>query len=402
MSSSFMAQLPWIGEATTLGWACDETAKSYMKFIRMRIDHILPLRGWHIGTLKEFYPRARSLLGLNINKGSEICVRFRIPGTKNAFLPFHEVLCTTLHELAHCEISRHDASFWALYYDLVRECERLETALVAQGAPLYPPQTEPQDGIGTKQPKPRAPQSKSNKRNPKTPAASDGTRYGGLATIHTIRDSLNAGPAQPVFTGKGHRLGSSNPPVSGRPSTPSRLDLRSIMASAAEQRLRLKRLTAEATPAHSSHAPPEEEEGLPDVIPPSQAKLQDNSWCCARCGSWNEKNLTTCAACTDVVEDEVGTNAAGDLFLSLLEAPSLPSASPVRKRSRLYDEELPWACAHCTLLNEDTFSQCEMCGAVRTDAGMKPATATVSPVVGVKRSTHLNNEVTVIVSDDDL
>ncbi|KPI90831.1 hypothetical protein ABL78_0064 [Leptomonas seymouri] len=138
MSNAFMAQLPYIGTTSTLGWHNDPLAQSYMEHIVRRARVLLPRRGWRVGIIKEFYPRGASLLGLNVNAGSEVCLRFRVPGKRNEFLPFHEVLCTALHEFTHCMHSRHDRVFWNSYYDLVKECEALEVAMLQKGEALYP------------------------------------------------------------------------------------------------------------------------------------------------------------------------------------------------------------------------------------------------------------------------
>ncbi|KEG10979.1 hypothetical protein DQ04_03091050 [Trypanosoma grayi] len=121
-----------IGVATTLGWENDECAKEYMQQLLVRGHVILSAHNWKIKHLKEFYPRSARLLGLNVNKGDEVCVRFRSPGAKKTFLPFHEVLCTLLHEIAHCRYSRHDRYFWELYAQLVIECERLEVRMASE------------------------------------------------------------------------------------------------------------------------------------------------------------------------------------------------------------------------------------------------------------------------------
>ncbi|RNF11514.1 hypothetical protein TraAM80_00841 [Trypanosoma rangeli] len=126
-----LAKYNTIGAATTLGWAKDDYAQEYMQRLQVRAHPILLAHKWKIKHLKEFYPRSARLLGLNVNKGDEVCVRFRAPGAKTTFLPFSEVLCTLLHEIAHCRYSRHDKYFWGLYSQLVMECEQLEVGMVS-------------------------------------------------------------------------------------------------------------------------------------------------------------------------------------------------------------------------------------------------------------------------------
>nr|CCC54043.1 conserved hypothetical protein [Trypanosoma vivax Y486] len=115
-----------IEQSSTLGWSNDETAKRYLEQLLALGHRILVAHSWKIKNLKEFYPRSARLLGLNVNKGEEVRIRFRRPGAKNTFLPFEEVLCTLLHEIAHCEVSWHNGQFWKLYSKLVAECEQLK------------------------------------------------------------------------------------------------------------------------------------------------------------------------------------------------------------------------------------------------------------------------------------
>lgn len=127
-----------VGQISTLGLINDNIAQGYMTHIMQRLELLLESREWYINHLKEFYPRSLRLLGLNVQKGKEICIRFRVPGSKSQFLPFSEVMCTVLHELVHCVYSRHDKSFWEMYGRLVAECEVLEVQLLEKGIPLYP------------------------------------------------------------------------------------------------------------------------------------------------------------------------------------------------------------------------------------------------------------------------
>lgn len=127
-----------VGQFSTLGLVNDDIAQGYMTHIMQRLELLLESRDWYIHHLKEFYPRSLRLLGLNVQKGKEVCIRFRVPSCKSKFLPFSEVMCTVLHELVHCVHSRHDKSFWEMYGRLVAECEALEVQLLEKGFPLYP------------------------------------------------------------------------------------------------------------------------------------------------------------------------------------------------------------------------------------------------------------------------
>ena len=42
---------------------------------------------------------------------------------------FEHVMCTMLHEMAHCAVGPHNSAFWKLYHELVAECEALEVEM---------------------------------------------------------------------------------------------------------------------------------------------------------------------------------------------------------------------------------------------------------------------------------
>ena len=62
------------------------------------VKPIMRQRAWRVGTLCEFYPQQRNLLGLNINQGQKICLRLRYPSDHGQFLPIEQVVDTMLHE----------------------------------------------------------------------------------------------------------------------------------------------------------------------------------------------------------------------------------------------------------------------------------------------------------------
>ncbi|CUG80422.1 metallopeptidase, putative [Bodo saltans] len=108
---------------TTLGWSNDAKAMEYMKELVLRADPILRAHGWRVYLYFLFFPKDMRLLGLNVNRGQEVCIRFRRPTDRNSFFPLEAVVGTMLHELVHCKISPHNKSFWALYNTLVSEEE---------------------------------------------------------------------------------------------------------------------------------------------------------------------------------------------------------------------------------------------------------------------------------------
>uniref|UniRef100_A0A803MFQ3 WLM domain-containing protein n=1 Tax=Chenopodium quinoa TaxID=63459 RepID=A0A803MFQ3_CHEQI len=66
-------------------------------------------------------PKGNELLGLNVNRGVEVKLRLQRPGRKLEFYSFHEVLDTMLHELFHNAHGPHNASFYQLWDQLIKE-----------------------------------------------------------------------------------------------------------------------------------------------------------------------------------------------------------------------------------------------------------------------------------------
>ncbi|KAI9802232.1 MAG: hypothetical protein M1825_002953 [Sarcosagium campestre] len=90
------------------------------------VKPVMRQRGWRVGTLREFYPTERNLLGVNWNRGQEICLRLRYPSDERQFLPLEQVVDTMLHELSHIVHDKHDAKFHALWQQLRDEQEGLQ------------------------------------------------------------------------------------------------------------------------------------------------------------------------------------------------------------------------------------------------------------------------------------
>ncbi|KAJ2558024.1 hypothetical protein EV175_001003 [Coemansia sp. RSA 1933] len=82
-------------------------------------------RGWKVTTLREFFPRNSSLLGLNVNHGLEIRIRLRPAQDRSQFLRYEDLLGTMLHELVHIVRGPHDAEFYKILDELKAEAEVL-------------------------------------------------------------------------------------------------------------------------------------------------------------------------------------------------------------------------------------------------------------------------------------
>lgn len=109
--------------------ARSDQALDLLHKISALVKPIMKNHGLKVGTLCEFYPKNKSLLGLNVNHGVKICLRLRFPSNENDFLPFESILGTALHELSHNKFGPHDAKFYKYLDELTKEME----LLMAQG-----------------------------------------------------------------------------------------------------------------------------------------------------------------------------------------------------------------------------------------------------------------------------
>lgn len=95
----------------------------------MQVQPILRKRQWTVPIVREFFPDRKELLGLNVNgrRGTtdEIRIRLRPAHAPSAFLDFHAVLGTLLHELVHNVRGPHDAEFYKILDELWTDAEDL-------------------------------------------------------------------------------------------------------------------------------------------------------------------------------------------------------------------------------------------------------------------------------------
>lgn len=133
--------------STLMGLPRNDEALQRLKKIASMTKPIMRNRGWRLPVLAEFFPAQPELLGrwtenstgslryrlldltlfigLNVNRGSKICVRLRYAGDKTQFMPFESVLDTFLHELSHNIHGPHDDKFHALWNQLRSDLEDL-------------------------------------------------------------------------------------------------------------------------------------------------------------------------------------------------------------------------------------------------------------------------------------
>lgn len=104
-----------------------QMARDLLERLRAATAKVVEKRKWRVGVLKEFYPKNKSLLGLNVNRGSSIMIRLRDGDDQFSFLPWHSLLGTLVHELTHNEIGEHSAEFYRAVDKLYDEVEASST-----------------------------------------------------------------------------------------------------------------------------------------------------------------------------------------------------------------------------------------------------------------------------------
>ncbi|KAJ2358184.1 hypothetical protein GGF43_000988 [Coemansia sp. RSA 2618] len=100
-------------------------ALQLLQRVAAQVRPIMQTRSWRVPVLREFYPRTPNLLGLNVNRGSEIRIRLRSAHNATQFLRYEDLVGTMLHELVHIERAPHDHVFYALLDVLKLETEKL-------------------------------------------------------------------------------------------------------------------------------------------------------------------------------------------------------------------------------------------------------------------------------------
>ncbi|KAJ6785749.1 hypothetical protein PWT90_04839 [Aphanocladium album] len=95
-----------------------DDALRMLKRIASAVKPIMRNHKWRVGELAEFYPNDANLLGLNVNRGQQICIRLRYANDKTLFLGLDMVVDTMLHELCHNVHGPHNDAFHALWEKL--------------------------------------------------------------------------------------------------------------------------------------------------------------------------------------------------------------------------------------------------------------------------------------------
>ncbi|GAY47683.1 hypothetical protein CUMW_106200 [Citrus unshiu] len=112
-------------ETEALGRSGEGEAKRMLDRIAKQVQPIMRNHKWKVKLLSEMH--SKNALGLNLGAGVHIKLLLRKLNRDREFLPFHEVLCTMLHELCHNDIAPHDAKFYKLWEELREECDELRS-----------------------------------------------------------------------------------------------------------------------------------------------------------------------------------------------------------------------------------------------------------------------------------
>mmetsp|Transcript_16692 Transcript_16692/g.21890 ORF Transcript_16692/g.21890 Transcript_16692/m.21890 type:complete len:273 (-) Transcript_16692:1307-2125(-) len=110
-------------------WKCEpllrapykDEASKLLKRIADQVEPILRARRWTVKIFKEMCPKNKSLLGLNVNRGSKIMIRLRNDSKSSNFKCYDELMDTMLHELCHIKVGPHSAKFYALWDELRKD-----------------------------------------------------------------------------------------------------------------------------------------------------------------------------------------------------------------------------------------------------------------------------------------
>ncbi|CCH58944.1 hypothetical protein TBLA_0B01010 [Henningerozyma blattae CBS 6284] len=112
---------PHIDHVAVLNRPGHDEALAMLRHVARAVSLLMRQRRLHIGTLREFYPGDRRLLGLNVGHGIEVRLRLRHAGDEMRFLSAEAVLETLLHELTHNWFGPHDRKFYKRLDELMAE-----------------------------------------------------------------------------------------------------------------------------------------------------------------------------------------------------------------------------------------------------------------------------------------
>ena len=108
---------------TTLGLFRDSDVKQTLELCSELCKKIMVVRRWRVLHVAEFIPKSNNLLGVNVNKGQVVRIRFRNKKDSKDLFSFQDIMGTFLHELVHNDHSKHDKVFFGTLNEITKECE---------------------------------------------------------------------------------------------------------------------------------------------------------------------------------------------------------------------------------------------------------------------------------------
>lgn len=96
-----------------------EDALIMLRDIAHRVSYLMREHRFKVGSLVEFYPKDKRLLGMNVNRGMKIMLRLRNPHDEYQFLSRESIIGTMLHELTHNLFGPHDNKFYSKLDELI-------------------------------------------------------------------------------------------------------------------------------------------------------------------------------------------------------------------------------------------------------------------------------------------
>jgi hypothetical protein len=311
---------------------------------------IMDRRAWRVGTLKEFQPPNKGLLGMNVNRGQTILVRLRRDG--DSFLEWESLLGTMLHELCHNKYGPHSHEFYTLLDELWEEYERGGgPAPGAAAAPAFGGRGARSGGQGRSE-------------------GSEKDRREQLRRAAERRLIQSAGP--------GRTLGGA--PACGAPGARPR-SARELAAAAAESRRRDGGACIAVADGHSqgdreADDTESEQPGVEPVIQPAvqpaakpaaraaQPAVQPTAQPSARSSSTSSSSSSAAPAPAPVIGTRPGSVSApgsppprAPKVWKATEPATTPSLSGTLGEG--------WSCPECTLINAAGASGCAACGLPR-------------------------------------
>ncbi|KAG2044554.1 WLM domain-containing protein [Suillus americanus] len=313
------------------------------------VKPIMRKHGWVLPLLSEFFPESPNLVGLNVNGGEQILLRLRLPWAPDTFYEEDQVVRVMLHELTHNVHGPHDESFYKFLAALEDEYDALVRSGYA-GEGFFSPGHRL--GVGVSHDLPPH-----------------------LGRLKALEAAEKRHRANGVLSGGGRLGGARITALQG-------MSPRELAAQAAERRKRDEIECGSGTLAQreAERAAKESIEGIIDLTDDSPLE----PWSCPVCTLHNEPIVLQCAVCFTVrpfssprTADRSRVVAGpsrpqGSTSGSISDAPKQSRATamrqpsnkdptPPRKPAETSVDDGQWACAVCTLVNDQQAHQCTLC-----------------------------------------